>query len=433
MTDRKSPYYSPLLSLGLVVQRVPSPRRAASILTLCTITACASVTYVTALSPAIGFAQNMPGRNAPGSAEARLLEAEKAFLHSLTAQSFSDSESFSDSPLGSANGKNVGAAKAAVQVKNPELDVATSPAKQEPTKQFVVKGQPATTTSSTGRVIARLGDEPAPTKSNVAERVPNIVKAAAVATKGDEVAFEAIAAVPADNKVGAKIGTKPVSAPQQAEAPTHASVKQNSGETEILKNSNANLRRELQSAQSKIEELQRSLDQARSQLALTETELTRLSARLDSKNRASLGKYNLPLGGSASQPTSVGSQAARASSEVTHPKPRVSEVKPPAANTEMPIATVSVDKADLRLGPGKNHSALMAVPRGSRLVVETRQGEWYRVFAPSGERAWIQSGMVLFGDGASLLNDGTAARVKGFNPNDEEEAFRRVQRMAAGQ
>jgi hypothetical protein len=41
--------------------------------------------------------------------------------------------------------------------------------------------------------------------------------------------------------------------------------------------------------------------------------------------------------------------------------------------------------------------------------------------------------MVLFGDGASLLNDGTAARVKGFNPNDEEEAFRRVQRMAAGQ
>ena len=234
----------------------------------------------------------------------------------------------------------------------------------------------------------------------------------------------------------AKVVKKTESAPAQAANVEQASVKKTiaSGEVEILKNSNSNLRRELQTAQSRIEELERSLDQARSQLALTETELNRLSPRLDSKNRASLGKYNLPI---ASNPTGniQGNTAAAGTAvqDTLRERAPVRDVKPPAANTEMPVATVAVDKADLRLGPGKNHSALMAVPRGSRLVVETRQGEWYRVFAPSGERAWIQAGMVLFGDGASLLNDGTAARVKGFNPNDEEEAFRRVQRITAGQ
>jgi len=203
------------------------------------------------------------------------------------------------------------------------------------------------------------------------------------------------------------------------------------GEAAALKNSNANLRRELQSAQARIDALERSLDQSRSQLTLAETELTRLSNRLDSKNRQNLGKYNLPIA-AAANPLHEERAALRRPQESSG-SPRVSEVRPPAPNVDLQVATVSVDKADLRLGPGKNHSALMAVPRGSRLVVETRQGEWYRVFAPSGERAWINSGMVLFGDGGSVLNDGTAARVRGFNPSDEEEAFRRVQRITAGQ
>jgi FtsZ-binding cell division protein ZapB len=234
----------------------------------------------------------------------------------------------------------------------------------------------------------------------------------------------------------AKVVKKQEAAPLQQAKVEQTSVKKPvaTGEVEILKNSNSNLRRELQTAQSRIEELERSLDQARSQLTLTETELTRLSTRLDTKNRASLGKYNLPIannqGGSKQGDSIAGGTHIH---DTLRQKAPIGDVKPPAANTDMHVATVAVDKADLRLGPGKNHSALMAVPRGSRLVIETRQGEWYRVFAPSGERAWIQAGMVLFGDGASLLNDGTAARVKGFNPNDEEEAFRRVQRITAGQ
>ena len=81
----------------------------------------------------------------------------------------------------------------------------------------------------------------------------------------------------------------------------------------------------------------------------------------------------------------------------------------------MQVATINVDKADLRLGPGKNHSALMSLRRGSRLAIEARQGEWYRVFAPNGQRAWIHSSLVRFGDGAANLNDGSTVKVRGFD------------------
>lgn len=317
------------------------------------------------------------------AADQRLMDSERALLHSLSARAFANS--------------------------------ATDPALAAPTK---VK-------NSDSAPIAPL-QAPVHASTKIENKLPsNSDKTGASSTSGIQ---------PVQQE--AKVVKKQEAAPAQAAKVEQAAVKKPmaSGEVEILKNSNSNLRRELQTAQSRIEELERSLDQARSQLALTETELNRLSTRLDTKNRASLGKYNLPIAsnpGGAIQGNSAASGTAMQDS--LRQRAPVSDVKPPAANTEMPVATVAVDKADLRLGPGKNHSALMAVPRGSRLVVETRQGEWYRVFAPSGERAWIQAGMVLFGDGASLLNDGTAARVKGFNPNDEEEAFRRVQRITAGQ
>jgi SH3-like domain-containing protein len=91
----------------------------------------------------------------------------------------------------------------------------------------------------------------------------------------------------------------------------------------------------------------------------------------------------------------------------------------------MEVATISVEKADLRLGPGKNNSALMTLPRGSRLAVEARSGEWYRVFAPNGQRAWIHSSLVRFGDGSASLNDGSSVTVRGFDPSVGEGAFGR--------
>jgi uncharacterized protein YgiM (DUF1202 family) len=90
---------------------------------------------------------------------------------------------------------------------------------------------------------------------------------------------------------------------------------------------------------------------------------------------------------------------------------------------------VAVDKAELRLGPGKNHSALMTVAKGSRLAVEARQGEWLRVFAPNGQRAWILSKLVAFGAKSAQSNSTSAVRVRGYSSSLEDEAFKRVQSL----
>jgi hypothetical protein len=195
----------------------------------------------------------------------------------------------------------------------------------------------------------------------------------------------------------------------------------------LLEGSNATMESELKAARERIVVLERQLDESRSQLAIAETEVNRLSGILDSKTRASFGKYNLPVPAAAVKPVvAQQAQAPRAvPARVAQP---VVDVRPPSADADLQVATIAVDKADLRLGPGKNHSALMSLRRGSRLMVEARQGEWYRVFAPNGDRAWIAASLVSFGDGAATLNDGSSVRVKGFTANAEEEAFRRVHR-----
>ncbi len=53
------------------------------------------------------------------------------------------------------------------------------------------------------------------------------------------------------------------------------------------------------------------------------------------------------------------------------------------------IVTVKTPSAYLRTGPSLEHSPLMTISQGTRLVVETRQGDWYRVIAPNGQRTWI--------------------------------------------
>jgi uncharacterized protein YgiM (DUF1202 family) len=66
----------------------------------------------------------------------------------------------------------------------------------------------------------------------------------------------------------------------------------------------------------------------------------------------------------------------------------------------MPIATIVADKAKLRAGPGSEHSEIMSVTKGTRLAVETKKGQWYRVMAPTGQRAWISGDVISFGPDA---------------------------------
>jgi uncharacterized protein YgiM (DUF1202 family) len=196
-----------------------------------------------------------------------------------------------------------------------------------------------------------------------------------------------------------------------------------------LQTANADLRRELHTKNQMVESLQKELIELRSQLSIAEVEVNRLSFIMDAKTRASLGQYNIQAP-KRNEGASYGREHSRVQQPVGVAAP-VSDVRPPSAEAALQVATIAVAKADLRLGPGTNHSALMPLPRGSRLTVETRQGEWLRVFAPSGERAWIHASLVTFGDSEASSSGRSAVAVRGFDANAEEEAFRRLQRGAA--
>jgi len=92
----------------------------------------------------------------------------------------------------------------------------------------------------------------------------------------------------------------------------------------------------------------------------------------------------------------------------------------PKAPDDLPVATVVVEKANLRTGPGTDNSSLMSVSRGTRLVVETRNGSWYRVFAPNGTRAWVTGDVLSFAATPPSDNGvGSALRVRAYDPDVE--------------
>lgn len=184
-----------------------------------------------------------------------------------------------------------------------------------------------------------------------------------------------------------------------------------------LAGENEELRRELSSKSDRILALERELEIARGQLASAETELSRVSSMGDARARGSFGKL------AVEQPQAAASATAALSNRI----PRGNANSEPLPAADLQIATVAVVKAELRLGPGRNHSALMEVARGTRLAVEARQGEWYRVFAPNGQRAWISADMVTFGGTARAAQEASTVRVKGFSSSIEDEAFKRIQ------
>jgi hypothetical protein len=190
----------------------------------------------------------------------------------------------------------------------------------------------------------------------------------------------------------------------------------------VVPNPNAALKRELEASHKRIADLERKLEEVRGQLTMAETELSRLATISEARNRASLGRAAAPV-----QPSgAVAPVAAKARLESPAIEPT------PASSADLTIATVDVEKAELRLGPGKNHSSLMTVAKGSRLAVEARQGEWLRVFAPNGQRAWVQAKLVTFGSKGSAKSVSTTVRVHGYSSSLEDEAFKRVQSLTAG-
>ncbi|MCO6432489.1 MAG: SH3 domain-containing protein [Deltaproteobacteria bacterium] len=163
---------------------------------------------------------------------------------------------------------------------------------------------------------------------------------------------------------------------------------------------NNQLEKELKAANEKANVLAKELDETRNRLMIAETQVERLSVIIESRQ----GKVPVNNTAGTSVHRSVPARLA------------------PEPPSDAQIATVIADKVHLRTGPGKENSPLMAVTKGTRLTVETRSGDWYRVMAPTGRRAWVSADVVAFGLGSQTGYNNTS-RVKGFdsglNPDGE--------------
>jgi hypothetical protein len=198
-----------------------------------------------------------------------------------------------------------------------------------------------------------------------------------------------------------------------------------------LRTTNALLRSQLEQRDLQVSALTKQVQELQSQLTIAEVEVERLSAVMDAKTRASLGQYKIAPPAAEARAVPRAAQDQNLSAQVST-NTAARDVQPPSPDSNLEVATVAVQKAELRLGPGNNHSALLSLPRGSRLAVEMRQGAWLRVFAPSGERAWIHASLVQFGDSSVKTDGDSAVAVKGFAGPAEDEAFRRFQRGNGG-
>lgn len=179
-------------------------------------------------------------------------------------------------------------------------------------------------------------------------------------------------------------------------------------EIAALKRSNHSLKNDLRSSLTKTDKLMSELRTARNDLIVAESEVERLSTVVNQRNRNTLAGYGK-------------SDNARAQYRQTNNQ-RLRRLRSEQESRDMPVLTVTVDKANLRTGPGKDNSPIMTVSKGTRLAVETRLNDWYRIITPTGTRAWVSSEVVGFGK--KLRTSPTRiVKVKGYDRSVEDEAF----------
>jgi hypothetical protein len=176
----------------------------------------------------------------------------------------------------------------------------------------------------------------------------------------------------------------------------------------------------LQQAQFTIAKLKKELDETKNRLALSETEVERLALLID--NRQKLQPNNKSQTSFNSKNPSGYNQALR----VREPSEIQAKV-----DGDMQIATVIAEKAQLRTGPGLTNSPLMTVGQGTRLAIETQKGEWFRVIAPSGARAWVSADVLDIGRNKNTNNPISSTNNEsdngGFPTDAEVEAFKALQ------
>ncbi|NDC38648.1 MAG: hypothetical protein EBZ48_11430, partial [Proteobacteria bacterium] len=139
--------------------------------------------------------------------------------------------------------------------------------------------------------------------------------------------------------------------PEQVQRVDTEAIARTEKELASLKSNNSQLTKKLSQTQGKLADSEREVKEAKDRLMMAEAEIQRLSQILERRGMESLAK------GRAAAPVVSSAPVARPVAAVVAPK----------AADDLPIATVVVDKANLRTGPGTDNSSLMSVSRGTRL------------------------------------------------------------------
>ena len=75
----------------------------------------------------------------------------------------------------------------------------------------------------------------------------------------------------------------------------------------------------------------------------------------------------------------------------------ISRIEQQPSNTTAPLGPlleVVAPKANLRIAPRRNASAVMAISAGTRLLAHDQLNDWFQVYAPSGELLWISESVI---------------------------------------
>ena len=178
--------------------------------------------------------------------------------------------------------------------------------------------------------------------------------------------------------------------------------------------------------QRKLAELNKKLARAQNSLMVSEMEVERLSSMIEERNRATLGGMK----GRRIAATPITSSVETVPSTPRSYRAPVNNLRTSQKSTsDMQIATVVVNKANLRTGPGLKNSPLMSVGKGTRLAVEHRVGEWYRVIAPTGARAWVSTEVIAFGKKLKSAPTRTV-KIQGYRNNNDDAAFQFIKDSA---
>ena len=161
------------------------------------------------------------------------------------------------------------------------------------------------------------------------------------------------------------------------------------------------------------------LETAQRQLLISETEVERLNEFLNDQGRAYLDRASgSPSEGRSTpprrspnsdveyQPTSRRDPSSGGLIAGSRPSPAGSL----QADRDAPIATIIAPSASGREEPSSSAAVIDKLPEGSRVAVERRSGDWYRVLSPQGIRVWIAASDLSFNasGGPSLVDQGNA-------------------------